>query len=761
MSQPSGRVPLDTASIEAIAADVAAAKARGWTQEDLKTYFTAKGLPPGVYTQALRGSAIDADHYGILVAISIHGLPEHPDDAKFVDPYPDIPARMKAARRWLLWRSEPNDDPQRRSGSGDSGAIRKPRKIPLYANGERRQGALDGPEDIARLAGYREAIAALTDAHSGLGFALGPDGDGAWQGIDLDDLADHPGLQFVADDLPGYTERSPSGLGVHAIGYGRPFATLGSNSTGIEAYAKGRYFTMTGESTGTGDIEDIADFVEKRLAPLHSPKPQDTSTAPQAGTLLGALAYRDLRSALASMRSDDRELWIRMGHALKTLGEQGRGLFFEWSQTSDKYDAADTARVWDSFKPSATGYQAVFAEAQRQGWINPAAGATLTANQGQPRHDPETGEVIEQGVGQTDTPPPPILCAATLAGRKLTPRPWLVPDMIPGEQVTTLDGDGGLGKSTLALQLGVAVVANRRWLGQIVKCGSVIYVAAEDDINELHRRLSNICVHYTVGLEDLSDLHLWPLAEHDPALVTAGRDDSLIKTRRWHELEAAVAEIQPTLLVLDSRADVFGGNEISRAQARGFIGMLRALAVRCKLSILILAHPSLSGMSSGSGSSGSTHWRNAVRAALYLTKPEDVEGLPDLDARLLEVKKSNYGPAGASIKLRWSVGSFELADAPSGLGLPTREAAIAGVDDCFMRMLVQYNAQGRNVSDRAGANFAPALFAQDPAAGGIRKDAFTGAMNRLFAAGRLAVEEIGPPSRRLRKIVRAFQGEEN
>lgn len=43
-----------------------------------------------------------------------------------------------------------------------------------------------------------------------------------------------------------------------------------------------------------------------------------------------------LRSALLSMRADDRDLWIKCGMALKPLGEVGRGLWLQWSLTSEK-----------------------------------------------------------------------------------------------------------------------------------------------------------------------------------------------------------------------------------------------------------------------------------------------------------------------------------------------------------------------------------------------------------------------------------------
>src|SRR5690606_28773614 len=92
----------------------------------------------------------------------------------------------------------------------------------------------------------------------------------------------------------------------------------------------------------------------------------------------------ELRSALASMRADDRDLWVANGQRLKKLGERGRALWLEWSQTSDKFDPADAARVWDSFTADHTGYQAVFAAAQRSGWVNPMSGSVPAAPQPPP-----------------------------------------------------------------------------------------------------------------------------------------------------------------------------------------------------------------------------------------------------------------------------------------------------------------------------------------------------------------------------------------
>src|SRR5690606_25512875 len=96
----------------------------------------------------------------------LHGLPPmtpHPIDAD------TLPATMRAARRWLVWRSIPNPDP-----------TKKPRKVPFYVSGRPRHGQLDESADLAALADFDTAAAALASGNfTGLGFALGPDGTGA------------------------------------------------------------------------------------------------------------------------------------------------------------------------------------------------------------------------------------------------------------------------------------------------------------------------------------------------------------------------------------------------------------------------------------------------------------------------------------------------------------------------------------------------------------------------------------------------------
>ena len=93
-------------------------------------------------------------------------------------------------------------------------------------------------------------------------------------------------------------------------------------------------------------------------------------------------------------------------------------------------------------------------------------------------------------------------------------------------------------------------------------------------------------------------------------------------------------------------------------------GIIRRLrhSVNGAVRKIVLAHPSLSGLDRGSGTSGSTAWHNAVRSRLFLTRPEPVDGFSlDPDLRVLKTVKSNYARAGEAIGLRRRDGSSSCA----------------------------------------------------------------------------------------------------
>lgn len=110
--------------------------------------------------------------------------------------------------------------------------------------------------------------------------------------------------------------------------------------------------------------------LEARCGAKNAQRVEERLTSSQAPLIHPLIVTQlgDLAAALVVVPSDDRELWVRMGMALKTLGDAAKPLWHEWSAKSTKYDAEDADRTWASFQPDRTGYEAVFVEAKRWGW---------------------------------------------------------------------------------------------------------------------------------------------------------------------------------------------------------------------------------------------------------------------------------------------------------------------------------------------------------------------------------------------------------
>ena len=258
-------------------------------------------------------------------------------------------------------------------------------------------------------------------------------------------------------------------------------------------------------------------------------------------------------------------------------------------------------------------------------------------------------------------------------------RRWLVADLIPMRNVTMLSGDGGVGKSIVALQLMVACALGKRWLGQQTKPCRAFGLFCEDDEGELHRRLVDICRHYDAELGDLENLQLCSRVGLENAMMEwrsaweAGETTWLHATIMNHALQFGAQ-----IIVMDSLHDVFAGDEIRRGQARQFIQGLREIAREIDGALVLTAHPSLTGRNSGSGESGSTSWSNSVRSRLYL---KEVGEQTDGAERILKTMKSNYAKSGGEIRLRWADGIYDEIAQEAGMHEPlkriTGKASIA------------------------------------------------------------------------------------
>lgn len=346
---------------------------------------------------------------------------------------------------------------------------------------------------------------------------------------------------------------------------------------------------------------------------------------------------------------------------------------------------------------------------------------------------------------QRNTPSKNQFFSATqLRGKAVPQMRWLVEELVPQKTVTLLSGDGGTGKSLLALQLAVAVATGSSWIGRPVECGRVIYLTAEDDEDELHRRLDKILAPDFVDYDELGGLTLRSLVG-ESALLASDEGNHLAESPLFGELCAKAHDERPALIVIDTLADVYPGNENDRSKVVQFVGQLRRIALQYDCAVLLLSHPSLTGLTTKTGTSGSTAWNNSVRSRLFLSKADNEHQDENPDARVLTSMKSNYGRTGDKINLKWLDGRFAVDVVPTGLDAMAVESKAKRV---FLKLLRCHIEQGRRVNANSGPMYAPTVFVKHPENEGINKNAFRDAMERLLHEGKIRVDTIGPPSRR-------------
>lgn len=248
-------------------------------------------------------------------------------------------------------------------------------------------------------------------------------------------------------------------------------------------------------------------------------------------------------------------------------------------------------------------------------------------------------------------------------GRDKPRREWVVDGLIPVGQVVMLSGDGGVGKSLLAQQLLTAAALGDKWLGFRPKRMRTLGLFCEDSKLELEIRQNEINEYYDCDMADLGeDFFLQSRVSMTSYMASFEKwTDEIKPTALWDQLCYKVADLGIQILVLDTVRKCFGGNEISERQVSQYVTMLRKLAVQMQGAVIITAHPSNEGVATGSGIAGSRAWHNDVRSRIYLTNPKARgEKEPDPLARVMRVMKSNYGPPGGKVDLRYRNGVFVL-----------------------------------------------------------------------------------------------------
>ena len=338
---------------------------------------------------------------------------------------------------------------------------------------------------------------------------------------------------------------------------------------------------------------------------------------------------------------------------------------------------------------------------------------------------------------KVDNQPWRVIDVASLAGRCVPVREWIVPQWLPIRVATLLYADGGVGKTLLAMQLMAACATGGKWCGLPVTPCKSIGLFSEDDTSELHIRLEGIRQHHGLTWDDMADMCPIDATGQDNTLVRFERDGRMVLTPRFNRLKQQAMDTGARLVVIDTAATTFGGNEIDRAQVTQFVGTaLTGLAQSINGAVLLNAHPSVSGLASGDLRSGSTAWNNSCRSRWALARPLGDDGKPLLgsDERTLQRQKANAARSGDTIAMRWENGVFLTSDAATGVATASRKD---GAETAFLEGLKAKQADGIHVSHNKNSprTWAPRQIANSPEGRDFKQNELLEAMNNLMKRG--------------------------
>lgn len=360
------------------------------------------------------------------------------------------------------------------------------------------------------------------------------------------------------------------------------------------------------------------------------------------------------------------------------------------------------------------------------------------------------------GAGASPMTPLQIIRPEDHFDRIIPRREWIVPHWIPCGVVTSLYGDGGVGKSLIAQQLQSAAAVAGEWLGLAVEPVRSIGFYCEDDGDELLRRQASINAAYGLVASDLQSVRMVSRIGEDNLLIVFDKSGRGELTPFWRQAVEQIKDEGAKLVIFDTASDTFAGNENDRAQVKQFVARaLGSIATKIGGAVLLCCHPSRSGMASGDGDGGSTGWNAAVRSRLYFTtpRPEDGEAI-DYDARILKRQKANYAARNDEVRVRWRDGIFAADRLENDDYRPP-------IEDVFLRLLDQRNAQGRPVSPKPRAStFAPKVFGAMSRGdrNGYTRVQFETALDRLFAFDRIKIETFKTADRNVvERIIRGCE----
>lgn len=605
---PSSTRSLDQSTLEALAAEVASAKTRGWTQADLHRWFASKGVDLQTYKAALTGAFLPEASASTLIQVSITGIPHRPHA-----PNPE------AIQRHVEWLTAPargdyDDALFEIAWDGEGRGPSNARLFDLTEIAEAVDFAAEKNREGRNL--YIGAALRLPDTNRH-GRASGADFYVATAvpiDIDHDYDATRARMAEVCDDgLVVTTGMTPQRRSQHwtrllepcddEADFGHAFAALVMNTGadmkvkdaarimrlgGTVSYPDARKQAL-GYCTELTSVAVRSDARPSAIERLKALAPTEAVATTGRVTDRAAGAANEIERDWTGRVTDGREAFFRdilLKHLRHFQLEAGADpspteLFeiafaeFTDGRSVDNKDgrwtcdagrrellgrAQNTMRRLVTGRLSKVGLYSIETEVGRE------EAEAVQANREEARRAAVAPTTTTEYRAQTSSDPAGERAANDDAPRafRATPYQWIDAARIPPRDVlygrhyfrqflSATVSPGGLGKSSNAVVEALAMVTGRDLMGEAPSRPlRAWYWNGEDPMEELQRRIAGACIHYGITADALGD-RLFVDSGRDSEIVIAREDRGGLSVA-FPLVEALIAEIrerQIDVLIID------------------------------------------------------------------------------------------------------------------------------------------------------------------------------------------------------------------